>query len=74
MFTNGSLLVYSITVIPMFIHYLYKPQTQNQSVVVENYSVNALSIATFLRCLLSEYGDDECEWKYLSKDYVFVAR
>ena len=74
-FTNGPLLVYSITVIPMLIHYLYKNYYGTKTSPLWLRIIPAMfafTCATLLRCLVDEHGHNECEWEYLSEDYYFM--
>ena len=69
-FVNGPLLVYSMTVVPMLIDYLYKKYYRKKYSPLYlriTPAIFAFAFATFLRCRM-----DECDWNGLSEDYYYM--
>ena len=73
-FINYPILIYSITVIPMLIHYLYTKhyQIKNSPLWLRIFpTIFAFIFATLLRCVIT-VDDQECQWSYLSMDYLYL--
>ena len=75
-FTNGPLIVYSITAIPMVIDYWYKKhyETKTSPLWLRIMpAIIAIIFATMLRCLIPDAnGDNDCYIGTVLEDYRFV--